>query len=654
MKKTMDTDPRGKDVFSINDTSVDWEVIRSKYGVVEIEPNAAVTVGSHGRWVFRYTVGSEGILQGGGIKIKSPQVSAAWMMRRFVWDFGLVTAKTNGKVKVRASVSNNLHGQVPEIIITVHNGSLLPGQMIEVVIGDMFFNGSPQRAIVQEIAYPEVRFCVFIDWDGTDKYVLLPDSPIITVIPDQPDSIKIVKPSIILPREKFTAKVRIEDQFTNVAQSSETLIIQTKNSETAMNVNNGLGHITLINDNQPEQVSQIKVKMTSKNIGNVSNSSWNELIEGKYRVFFGDIHGHCSDRPPDYPPAHGLGTPEQYFSYARDISFLDFTALTELPEVPWEEIKQLVRQYYNPGSFVTFLAYEWFGHKNGHRNVYYRGEEGRRIGELETNGDPRLLWSKLKEQGLPALTVPHHINAQVDHSREVSEEAMVLGGGYYDYNRTQKIGTVGWQPCNWDYHDTRFERLVEVAQVRSSFERDQLGEGVVLGGFGASVQDALARGYRLGLIASTDTHLGRPGAKDRAGVTGKRRGALAVVYAEELTREKIFDALYARRCYAATDRILLYFSVDNHLMGDEVQVEEHQKHEIFLRVAGTAKIKKITVIRNNCDVYSTEPDSNQFEFNWIDNQTSKFDIRSIYYYVRVTQVDGEIAWSSPVWFSKKE
>lgn len=89
-------------------------------------------------------------------------------------------------------------------------------------------------------------------------------------------------------------------------------------------------------------------------------------------------------------------------------------------------------------------------------------------------------------------------------------------------------------------------------------------------------------------------------------------------------------------------------------MGNEVQVEGHQGHEIFLRVVGTAKIKKITIIRNNCDVYSTEPDSNQFEFKWLDNETSKFDNRTIYYYVRVTQIDGEMAWSSPIWFSKKE
>ena len=100
-----------------------------------------------------------------------------------------------------------------------------------------------------------------------------------------------------------------------------------------------------------------------------------------------------------------------------------------------------------------------------------------------------------------------------------------------------------------------FYRVVEVYQgARRSYE--YAGAPSPLGSSTAGVLEAgtirtmLEQGARLGLIASSDHW--------------SNFFSFAVVYAEETTRESIFSAITARRCYGATDRdILLEFWVND-------------------------------------------------------------------------------------------
>ena len=67
-------------------------------------------------------------------------------------------------------------------------------------------------------------------------------------------------------------------------------------------------------------------------------------------------------------------------------------------------------------------------------------------------------------------------------------------------------------------------------------------------------------------------HAGRPGNSDWLRVCRGYPGGLVAVYAPELTREAIWDALWHRRCYATTGkRIILEFSVDGEPMGSLIR-----------------------------------------------------------------------------------
>ena len=124
--------------------------------------------------------------------------------------------------------------------------------------------------------------------------------------------------------------------------------------------------------------------------------------------------------------------------------------------------------------------------------------------------------------------------------------------------------------------------MVELVQTRGAFEQDapdvdaDLPGATAIGGRGASVQDALALGHRLGFVGGTDNHYAQPGSTrcPKGGVDFRDRvtGGLTAVFAPALTSEAILAALRARRCYATTGaRMILDFRVEGRPMGEELE-----------------------------------------------------------------------------------
>jgi hypothetical protein len=285
---------------------------------------------------------------------------------------------------------------------------------------------------------------------------------------------------------------------------------------------------------------------------------------------------------------------------------------------------------------VTFVGYEYSrGRRFGHRNVIYRDDDGAHPTPEDTNE----LW-----QDLPpgrALVIPHHPNTH-------SESGTLLGR---------------WVWTDWTAHDPRFQRLVEITQLRGSFERDAPdGRDVVLGGRGSAAQDALARGLRVGFAGGTDNHRGMPGSRlDNMGGVDPREyvtGGLTAVWAPELTREALFESLRARRTYATTSaRILVDFRVNGEPMGGELDRSGDGRVRVRAAVVGTAPLTAVEIVRNNAAVYRHDPRGAQaVAFEWEDAFDSPlvpgeaaFPSGARYYYLRVRQADDERAWASPVW-----
>ena len=268
---------------------------------------------------------------------------------------------------------------------------------------------------------------------------------------------------------------------------------------------------------------------------------------------------------------------------------------------PWSEMQRAAEDHYDRSgdcTFTSFVGYEWTGMQadsggNLHRNVVFRNEQvpdlppsfidGPAASELWRLLDAECL---LAGEGCDALVIPHNSN---------------LSAGYMFTGKTD-----AGQPMTRTYAEgrRRFEPLVEIMQHKGASECyflagvtedelcafEQQPKDNIAGyndppqpdtGF---VRTALSDGlalrnrlgvnpYQFGLIASTDTHLGAPGAveEDRflghggAGVPARgaippglpdkleyNPGGLAVLWAPENSRNALFEAMRRREAYATS------------------------------------------------------------------------------------------------------
>jgi uncharacterized protein (TIGR03437 family) len=116
----------------------------------------------------------------------------------------------------------------------------------------------------------------------------------------------------------------------------------------------------------------------------------------------------------------------------------------------------------------------------------------------------------------------------------------------------------------------------------------------------------------------------------------------------EFSRAAMFGAIQNRRAYAATDNIVLDVRMTDaageHFMGEEFTASAAPK--MVIKAIGSRAITRLEIIRNNTFAYSTAPGQQSVSLEYSDTSLRPGDQ---YYYVRVQQDDGQLAWSSPIW-----
>jgi hypothetical protein len=331
------------------------------------------------------------------------------------------------------------------------------------------------------------------------------------------------------------------------------------------------------------------------------------------RIFRADLHRH-TELSGD---GAGDGSLEDLYRYEMNAADLDVGHVGDHQmgadvEYYWWMTQKSNDLYTVPGRFLALYGYErsvWW--PNGHRNVIWaeRGHPVLRIGPEEAKGGVNsgpILYPYLKQtRGLATS----HTSATE-------------------------------QGTDWRDNDPELEPIVEIYQgFESSYEHagaprswdPQRSKPVHQGqrpeGF---VWNAWAKGYKLGVQASSD-HVGA-------------HTAYANIIAPDFTRHSLVDAMRRRHTYASTDLIILDFRMDDHLMGDSFTTQSLPR--ISVKIAGTAPIKQVDLIKNNTYLLTRNPGTEEYAFQYVDNTLAKGES---YYYVRVLQSDGELAWSSPIW-----
>ena len=283
----------------------------------------------------------------------------------------------------------------------------------------------------------------------------------------------------------------------------------------------------------------------------------------------------------------------------------------------WADTIAAANRHNDPGTFTALIGYEYTSagrggiYNNLHRNVVFRGDRGPDVPFSRLDSfNPEDLWTEMDEwraAGMDALAIPHNLNGSGGRMFELE----YFDGGAIDEDyaerrarnepiaeMTQAKGTSETHPAlspNDEWAD--FEIMPYRVSTRilseppGSYVRDALKRGLTIEDGGVS------NPYKLGFIGSSDTHVaaGIFSEEDYTGpsglmqATGERRGSLPVetgatvddgsgrmfadtpaitnggsglagVWAEENTRESLFDAMRRKETFATSGtRIVVRF-----------------------------------------------------------------------------------------------
>lgn len=375
-------------------------------------------------------------------------------------------------------------------------------------------------------------------------------------------------------------------------------------------------------------------------------------VGGDLRLYWGDLHVHTA-------LCDGCMEPGGFYREARDVLGLDFAAITTHDtmdlfepsgrEEEWELAKRLQAEYNQPGRFVAFLGYEWSDHKWGHRGVYYAPEEKdpQLFSWVDSESDtPAKLEALLAERD--ALVIPHHT---------AWRRIFMALLNWLKFLRMRVPEAYTW----WGPENEQ-QRLVEIYSMHGSSERHDGPFPITHGdpqgwfprflrddrsrpGFGNYVQEALASGLRLGIIAGSDRH--DYAVDERFHPIDIYPRGLTAIWADELTPQSLWRALWNRRVYGTTGaRMVLEFYADGLPMGTEYHCAGTPR--LHGRVLGTCGLRAAELLRHDERGYTVAWSASgaaEASFDFTDG-----DLRGDgFYYLRVEQEDGHCAWSSPIW-----
>ena len=383
--------------------------------------------------------------------------------------------------------------------------------------------------------------------------------------------------------------------------------------------------------------TEVKVTATRAD-GKSAEFSWFFTV-GKttYQLYFGQLHGHTQY-------SDGAGSLDSALSYIKnlpDSANVQFVAFTDHsnyfdskndPNVEaalydtslvkdsdashsWKTYKDTIAQFNedNAGDMVAIGGFEmtWSGGP-GHINTFNTP------GIVSRNN--KTLNNKTDDAGMKAY---YALLSQTEGANSISQfnHPGTTFGNFKDFSY--------WNPVI----DSRMY-MVEVGN----------GEGQIgAGGYYPSYEQyimALDKGWHLAPTNNQDNHQGK---------WGNANDARDVILTDNFTEEGIYDAIRALRMYATEDKNLeLGYTVNGLMMGSSIKTVPG-KLDIEVSVYDpdrTDTIAKVEVVVNSGKVAHVWDDAAQLK-----NGTLSVTLAPeySYYFIRVTQKDGDLAVTAPVW-----
>ena len=357
----------------------------------------------------------------------------------------------------------------------------------------------------------------------------------------------------------------------------------------------------------------------------------------KYQHYFGQLHSHTQY-------SDGAGTLTDALRYVENlpasanvqfVAFTDHSNYFDSSSSPneeaalynaslvkdsdashsWKTYKDTIAKFNedNAGSMVAIGGFEmtWSGGP-GHINTFNTP------GIVSRNN--KTLNNKTDDAGMKAY---YALLSQTEGANSISQfnHPGTTFGNFKDFSY--------WNPVI----DSRMY-MVEVGN----------GEGQIgAGGYYPSYEQyimALDKGWHLAPTNNQDNHKGK---------WGNANDARDVILTDDFSEQGIYEAIRALRMYATEDKNLeLTYTVNGLMMGSSItEIPDKLNVEVTVNDPDASdSIAKVEVVANSGKVAYTWDNAAQLRSGKL---SATLDPSYSYYFIRVTQKDGDLAVTSPVW-----
>jgi len=463
------------------------------------------------------------------------------------------------------------------------------------------------------------EFKVIVDYGGDSPEQRLPEPVAIRIRPGTLSRLEAIVPLTHGDGREIDVQVTARDEFDNRALFHGPVQLTSLRGEQTLTLSDGIGSARV----RPASggVTRVGARLRDQADGQVDgqtgaqvsacNSNPSVPTDGQH-LFVGDLHCH------DFL-SEAEGYTDEVYRWAIEDRRFDFVSVVPQSHgwhdnETWTVVKYMNERYLDEGSFVPLLGFEWQHSGYGDKVIHYLGGDQ----PFLPRDDPRYqspagLYEALRHSD--ALVISHHPCYPPE----------------------------SWcSSTDFDAVETDVERLVELWSMHGSSEGyDPADRPLARFDPDRYVMSALRRGARLGFTGGSDTHSARPGGSAKEPYP--HWGGMTALWADQLTRRGIFDALYQRRTYALTRaRIALAFTVNGQPMGAEAAASDTAGIRIDAWAPGP--IARVEVLKNAALLQTFEQSGDECHIQLADRTGGP-----AFYHCRVTMADLNLAVCSPVW-----
>lgn len=344
--------------------------------------------------------------------------------------------------------------------------------------------------------------------------------------------------------------------------------------------------------------------------GEVTRVIFTEEFDLDWNLYFGQLHAHTDI-------SNGAGSVEEAFQYASQVDGLDFFAVTDHSDsfdnadmgaidadgadisADWAAGKQAAASVTN-GDFVGLFGFEmtW--------------PEDKQLGHISTFNTPG--WQTRDQADFE--NVP---TALENYYKALTS----VPGSVSQFNHPD---TVHGDFERFDHYSPQYDAVVSLLEVAGE-------DGVV----DCEYYDlALDKGWHVAPTNNQNNHKGQ---------WGDASDARTVVLAKSLTEEALYAAMKDRRVYATQDSDLaIYYELNGTVMGSIIPKSESAAVTVFLSDPTDEAIGNVEVVTDGGAVLVSE---------YVETPSQVLELSASggrsYYYLRITQPDGDVAVTAPVW-----